>query len=73
MVEGHTDSVGPAAFNLQLSLIRAEKVRRTLIERYGVSAERVEARGFGESLPQADNSTPEGRQKNRRVLVRLLR
>lgn len=73
VVEGHTDSVGPAAFNLQLSLIRAEKVRRALIERHGVSAGRVEARGFGESLPQADNSTPEGRQKNRRVLIRLLR
>lgn len=73
VVEGHTDSVGPANYNLQLSLIRADKVRRALTERHGVSDERVEAKGFGESLPRADNKTPEGRQKNRRVLIRLLR
>ena len=71
VVEGHTDDQGAEASNLDLSERRAASVRAYLIENYGVDAGRLEARGFGESRPVADNDTPEGRQSNRRVeLVR---
>lgn len=66
-IEGHTDSAGTDAVNLTLSAARAESVRTYLIQK-GVAAERLEARGFGESQPIADNGTPEGRETNRRVV-----
>lgn len=66
-VEGHTDSDGDAAGNQQLSLQRAESVRRHLIEQGGLPAERVRSRGFGETRPIADNDTAEGKARNRRV------
>lgn len=70
LVEGHTDSVGKESYNIKLSQERAEKVRRALIKDFGVAADRVVARGFGPFEPVADNSTQEGRQQNRRVVVR---
>lgn len=69
VVAGHTDSVGPAEFNQQLSKKRAESVRTYLIQRFGIAPERLEARGFGESQPLGDNSTQEGRLMNRRVVI----
>lgn len=66
-VEGHTDSVGPDAYNQQLSERRANAVRQVLVEQYGVDAERVNAIGYGESSPIADNASREGRALNRRV------
>jgi OOP family OmpA-OmpF porin len=65
-VEGHTDSVGGDAYNQGLSERRAESVRRYLVGR-GISAGRIESRGYGESRPVADNGTDEGRALNRRV------
>lgn len=65
-VAGHTDSTHSDAYNLSLSQRRAEAVRAYLIEQ-GVAAERLTARGYGESSPVADNTTAEGRFKNRRV------
>lgn len=65
-VAGHTDSTGPAAYNMGLSLRRAETVRNYLISK-GVAADRLFAKGYGESQPVADNATKEGRFKNRRV------
>ena len=65
-IVGHTDSEGDAAFNLELSRLRAESVRQRLIRR-GVSPERLRAIGRGESTPVADNATEEGRAENRRV------
>ncbi|NIR34012.1 MAG: OmpA family protein [Desulfuromonadales bacterium] len=69
VVEGHTDSTGSESFNLELSRKRAESVRQHLIDNLNVDADRVKARGYGESRPIAPNSTPEGRLKNRRVQV----
>lgn len=66
-VEGHTDSVGPDAYNQRLSERRANAVRNVLVDEYGVAADRVDAIGYGESRPVADNATPEGRAINRRV------
>ncbi len=71
-IEGHTDSQGDDIYNQELSERRAVAVRLYLIETYGIAANRLEAQGFGESQPVADNETPEGRQQNRRVeLVKL--
>jgi len=66
-VEGHTDSVGNAAYNQKLSERRAAAVRDTLVNQYGVEAERVNAVGYGKERPVADNATSEGRAINRRV------
>lgn len=65
-VAGHTDSSHSAAFNLELSRRRAEAVRAYLVKK-GVRAERLTARGYGESQPVADNRTAAGRMQNRRV------
>ncbi len=66
-VAGHTDSLGSAAMNQQLSRKRAEAVRRFLIQDGAVEPERLVVRGYGESLPLDSNSTPQGRARNRRV------
>ena len=72
VIEGHTDNVGEDASNQDLSDRRAASVREFLIAKYGVDGSRLEAKGFGESNPVSPNSTPEGRQNNRRVeLVKL--
>jgi outer membrane protein OmpA-like peptidoglycan-associated protein len=65
-VEGHTDSIGSDEYNMRLSERRANSVRDYLIAQ-GVSPAIVTARGFGKTMPIADNSTPQGRQMNRRV------
>jgi OmpA-OmpF porin, OOP family len=71
-IEGHTDSVGSAEMNQQLSERRAQSVRRYLVERFSVDESRLEATGLGQTEPADSNDTPEGRQNNRRVeLVRL--
>lgn len=67
VVEGHTDSVGSDAYNQNLSERRANAVRDVLVNQYGVGAERVNAVGYGESRPVADNATDSGRAVNRRV------
>ena len=69
-VAGHTDSVGNDAYNQRLSERRANTVRDFLISR-GVPADRLTAVGYGETDPIADNSTEEGRAKNRRVGLRI--
>src|SRR5690606_11740423 len=67
VVEGHTDSVGSDAYNQGLSERRASAVRDVLVNQYGVESGRVQAVGYGESRPVADNATAEGRASNRRV------
>ena len=67
-VEGHTDNVGNAAANNELSLRRATAVRDYLISQ-GVAASTIDVAGFGSSRPEADNSTAEGRARNRRVEI----
>ncbi len=66
VIEGHTDSAGNDEDNLKLSQQRAENVMRHFVD-YGIHPSRLKAEGYGESRPIADNSTAEGRQKNRRV------
>jgi OOP family OmpA-OmpF porin len=71
-VEGHTDSLGGDAYNLDLSRRRARSVRQALVSDYGVDARRLQTAGFGASHPKDSNDTLEGRARNRRVeLVRV--
>ena len=71
-IEGHTDNVGAAAANQTLSQKRAEAVRQFLIANHGIDESRLIAKGLGASKPAAPNTTPEGKQTNRRVeLVRM--
>ena len=67
-VEGYTDTVGTDEINMTLSQKRAETVRSYLLEQ-GLADANITAQGFGKSSPVADNSTPAGRQKNRRVEI----
>lgn len=66
ILEGHTDSTGPAAYNLKLSEKRANAVADTLVH-LGVTPERITTVGFGEDHPIATNATKAGRAENRRV------
>lgn len=66
IISGHTDSTGNDEYNQKLSERRANAVKDAIIEE-GVQAERLQAKGYGESKPIADNATKEGRQENRRV------
>lgn len=70
-IRGHTDSQGPAAFNLELSKKRAESVRQYLING-GIAGDRMTAIGVGEEEPISSNATPEGRAQNRRIEFRRL-
>ncbi len=70
-VAGHTDSQGNAAHNRALSRLRAEAVRDYLV-RSGLDPESITARGYGEMRPIADNETETGRNRNRRVVIRVL-
>jgi len=63
---GHTDNTGSLQLNLRLSKERAESVKAYLVSK-GANASRIEATGYGPNQPIATNSTPEGRQLNRRV------
>jgi outer membrane protein OmpA-like peptidoglycan-associated protein len=68
-VEGHTDNIGSAAYNLDLSTRRAEAVRTVLVNRYAIPAARLQAKGYGLSRPVESNATDQGRAHNRRVEV----
>jgi outer membrane protein OmpA-like peptidoglycan-associated protein len=71
-IQGHTDDVGAEGDNMRLSQSRAEEVRKYLISK-GISAARISARGFGSLSPITENSTPEGKAKNRRTSLKVLR
>ena len=72
IVEGHTDSVGPADTNQVLSERRAQAIIDYIVANSGTPLERFEAQGFGETQPVATNDTALGRQANRRIEVQLL-
>jgi len=69
-VEGHTDSDGSTEYNQQLSLNRANSVGMYL-QSHGVNGQRIVTFGAGEDRPIASNSTPDGKQQNRRVELKL--
>jgi outer membrane protein OmpA-like peptidoglycan-associated protein len=68
-IEGHTDSIGPVAYNLNLSKERARTVMNYFISK-GIPADRISSTGYGEAKPVATNETAEGQAKNRRVEIR---
>lgn len=70
-IQGHTDNVGPADYNLRLSQRRADAVRSYLINK-GVAPGRLVAQGYGETAPMFTNRTEAGRKKNRRVQFKIL-
>jgi outer membrane protein OmpA-like peptidoglycan-associated protein len=67
-IEGHTDNVGSDTFNQTLSEQRAQSVRQYLVDQ-GLESSAISAQGFGKTMPVADNTTADGRQKNRRVEI----
>ncbi|NIK74737.1 outer membrane protein OmpA-like peptidoglycan-associated protein [Thermonema lapsum] len=71
LIEGHTDNVGSRANNIKLSERRAQAVKDFLVEQ-GVEPGRIVTKGWGPDRPIAPNTTPEGRQKNRRVEFTIL-
>lgn len=71
LISGHTDSTGPQAYNLELSLRRAASVVAYLGKR-GLEEERLVAKGFGEAAPIETNDTLKGRAKNRRVVASII-
>ena len=70
-IQAHTDNMGEASYNLSLSEKRANSVRDYLIAK-GVAANRMEVKGYGETQPISDNSTRDGRAKNRRVELKVI-
>ncbi len=71
-VSGYTDNRGPASFNQQLSHKRAQAVVTFLTDR-GIAAQRLQAKGYGSANPIADNNSADGRMKNRRVELHILK
>jgi len=66
-ISGHTDNVGSKAYNDKLSQARADSVKKYLVDKFGISADRISAKGYGFSKPVASNKTKDGKSKNRRI------
>lgn len=73
LVAGHTDSDGSDDYNLNLSVQRADTVKQYLTINFDIPESRLKIRGYGESLPLKPNSTPDNKQINRRVEIRIIR
>lgn len=71
-IQGHTDNVGSEENNKTLSQESAESVKKYLISK-GIEEKRVSARGYGPSMPIADNATEAGKAKNRRTSLKVLK
>ncbi|NLS13704.1 OmpA family protein [Vibrio sp. SM6] len=72
LIDGHTDSYGPKLVNLKVSRDRAQQVSDYL-QTQGLNAKKIQVRAHGERYPLVSNNSAEGRNKNRRVVVRLVR
>jgi outer membrane protein OmpA-like peptidoglycan-associated protein len=70
-IRGHTDNVGQREANMKLSLDRAQAVKDYLVKQ-GIAEARIKVEGLGPDEPAADNKTPAGRAKNRRIEFKLL-
>lgn len=71
-IEGHTDNIGSADYNLELGERRAEAVKRYLNQAGGIPLHAINVIAYGETKPIADNATPDGRAANRRVVIKVL-
>ncbi len=71
-IQGHTDDVGKPEENLKLSQERADAVKNYLVSK-GIAAGRVTAKGYGHTMPVADNSTEKGRSQNRRTSLKVIK
>lgn len=69
VIEGHTDDTGKASYNMSLSQRRADAIVNELVNVFGVAADRLSAKGYGEEQPVASNDSADGRQQNRRVVA----
>jgi len=70
-IAGHTDSIGTSGYNKKLSTERAQAVATWLVDN-GIGEDRIAVKGYGETMPVADNKTDKGRAKNRRVTFTVL-
>jgi outer membrane protein OmpA-like peptidoglycan-associated protein len=70
-LSGHTDNEGDANKNFTLSEKRSNAVKRYLVSK-GAKADKIITEWFGQTMPIADNATPAGRQKNRRVEMKII-
>ena len=71
-VSGHTDNTGSASLNKKLSKDRALTVKNYLVNK-GIEDERITYAGYGFEQPIASNDTPEGREQNRRVEIKVIK
>jgi outer membrane protein OmpA-like peptidoglycan-associated protein len=71
-IVGHTDDVGEETDNVRLGLQRAESIQRILLEK-GISKDRISIDSKGERQPATSNSTEEGRYRNRRTVLRIIK
>jgi outer membrane protein OmpA-like peptidoglycan-associated protein len=71
-IEGHTDNLGSMELNHQVGLARAEAVKQYLGEQHEIPADCITVVSYGMEKPVADNSTPEGRARNRRVVIKVV-
>ena len=71
-IGGHTDAVGPEIAKQKISEKRAESVKKYLMDKFNIPADRMMVKGYGSQKPIADNKTSEGRAKNRRVEFRVI-
>jgi len=72
IIESHTDSIGPAGYNLNLSQKRAENIIKYLVTQLNIDSSRLEPVGYGETRPVADDSNEAGRSKNRRIVAVII-
>jgi len=71
-IQGHTDSVGTDAYNLQLGMARAKAAKTYLYTQHGIPLHRMSIFSYGESKPVAENDTPQNRAINRRITIVVL-
>jgi len=72
-IGGHTDSVGSEKGNQKISEKRALSAKKYLQDKFNISGDRMITKGYGSSKPIADNKTSEGRAKNRRVEIQVIK
>jgi OOP family OmpA-OmpF porin len=70
-IEGNTDSTGARGANIELSHARADEVKEYLMKKYGFPETRLKTAGNGPDKPLESNTTPEGREKNRRTDIKV--